>query len=87
MAQDKKAYHLTGSPKIKNGNTTYTFHSQQIRFGPFQSGVDNTPLGTFKITKKQGKNRIGADPEFPDLSLRDAAAVREFDQQAKDAPA
>jgi isoleucyl-tRNA synthetase len=30
---------------------------------------------------------VGADPEFPDLSLRDAAAVREFDQQAKDAPA
>ncbi len=26
---------------------------------------------------------IGADPEFPDLSLRDAEAVREFDQRAK----
>ncbi len=26
---------------------------------------------------------IGADPEFPDLSARDAAAVREFDQRAK----
>jgi len=26
---------------------------------------------------------IGADPEFPDLSPRDAAAVREFDQRAK----
>jgi isoleucyl-tRNA synthetase len=27
---------------------------------------------------------VGADPEFPDLSPRDAAAVREFDQRAKD---
>ena len=26
---------------------------------------------------------IGADPEFPDLSPRDAAAVREFDQRAR----
>jgi isoleucyl-tRNA synthetase len=25
---------------------------------------------------------VGSDPEFPDLSLRDAAAVREFDQRA-----
>jgi isoleucyl-tRNA synthetase len=30
---------------------------------------------------------IGADPEFPDLSPRDAAAVREFDQRAKTDPA
>jgi len=29
---------------------------------------------------------VGADPDFPDLSLRDAAAVREFDLRAKDAP-
>jgi isoleucyl-tRNA synthetase len=28
---------------------------------------------------------VGADPEFPDLSPRDAAAVRELDQRAKDA--
>jgi len=28
---------------------------------------------------------IGADPEFPDLSPRDAAAVREFDRRAKGA--
>jgi isoleucyl-tRNA synthetase len=28
---------------------------------------------------------VGADPEFPDLSPRDAAAVREFDQRAKGA--
>jgi isoleucyl-tRNA synthetase len=28
---------------------------------------------------------VGADPEFPDLSPRDAAAVREFDERAKDA--
>ncbi len=28
---------------------------------------------------------VGADPEFPDLSARDAAAVREFDRRAKDA--
>jgi len=27
---------------------------------------------------------VGADPEFPDLSPRDAAAVREFDQRVKD---
>jgi isoleucyl-tRNA synthetase len=26
---------------------------------------------------------VGADPEFPDLSPRDAAAVREFDLRAK----
>ena len=26
---------------------------------------------------------VGADPDYPDLSLRDAAAVREFDQRAK----
>jgi len=26
---------------------------------------------------------VGADPEFPDLSLRDAAAVREFDARAE----
>jgi len=29
---------------------------------------------------------VGADPDFPDLSLRDAAAVREFDARAKDEP-
>jgi isoleucyl-tRNA synthetase len=29
---------------------------------------------------------VGADPDFPDLSLRDVAAVREFDLRAKDAP-
>ncbi len=29
---------------------------------------------------------IGADPAYPDLSPRDAAAVREFDQRAKDLP-
>jgi isoleucyl-tRNA synthetase len=28
---------------------------------------------------------VGADPEFPDLSPRDAAAVREFDRRAKEA--
>jgi isoleucyl-tRNA synthetase len=28
---------------------------------------------------------VGADPEFPDLSPRDAAAVREFDSRAKGA--
>ena len=27
---------------------------------------------------------VGADPDFPDLSPRDAAAVREFDQRAKE---
>jgi isoleucyl-tRNA synthetase len=27
---------------------------------------------------------VGADPEFPELSARDAAAVREFDQRTKD---
>ena len=26
---------------------------------------------------------VGTDPDFPDLSPRDAAAVREFDQRAK----
>ena len=26
---------------------------------------------------------VGADPAYPDLSPRDAAAVREFDQRAK----
>ena len=26
---------------------------------------------------------VGADPEFPDLSPRDAAAVREFDARAE----
>ncbi|MGI9403244.1 MAG: isoleucine--tRNA ligase, partial [Hyphomicrobium sp.] len=30
---------------------------------------------------------VGADLDFPELSPRDAAAVREFDQRAKDAPA
>jgi len=30
---------------------------------------------------------VGADPDFPELSPRDAAAVREFDRRAKDAPA
>jgi len=30
---------------------------------------------------------VGSDPDFPDLSPRDAAAVREFDQRAKDNPA
>jgi isoleucyl-tRNA synthetase len=29
---------------------------------------------------------IGADPAYPELSPRDAAAVREFDQRAKDLP-
>jgi isoleucyl-tRNA synthetase len=28
---------------------------------------------------------LGADPDFPDLSARDAAAVREFDRRAKEA--
>jgi isoleucyl-tRNA synthetase len=28
---------------------------------------------------------VGADPEYPDLSLRDAEAVREFDARAKGA--
>ena len=30
---------------------------------------------------------VGADPDFPELSPRDAAAVREFDQRSEDAPA
>ncbi len=29
---------------------------------------------------------VGSDPEFPDLSARDAIAVREFDARAKGAP-
>jgi isoleucyl-tRNA synthetase len=30
---------------------------------------------------------VGSDPDFPDLSLRDAAAVREFDERMKGAEA